>query len=1044
MRVVVTVKPTPGGGGASQATRYIAYRERDEEREGKDPRPLFSAKEDALSFWKAERVLTEGRAPTKDELIHIAVSFREEDFSDLGHDETTRQDALKEVSREAVSQIADELRADNLRWVAGIHRNTDHPHIHLLIHRTYLDRETGRETRLARIPEEMLARRVNDETGANKIIPGNFSLAFETALDRAQERAREPTQTREEIDRNLTAETSKERSNSDKERVISSDERLLEAARRNPSIAGRELIQEIILRGAERGPVERPETTDIRAALRTPSLDDPDYRSLPAQADWLGQHSQEIRDLYERGAQVKGDVLIIPAEEHELPEDRDRPFITSLSYALEQIRNPTVATEFHSLARAIAGETADPRTEIEIFRHYFAEIRRRGEEVERAEALERTLDGMRLLAGEMAKLETRNSIEAVSQVASFEEMREAVAQVRISERDSLPTEEHSLEWPQYETEPVGEERESEIITGAFNTAARKVNLSDESLRFPAELSLEAKERLVTQTLPTIDRLLENGNRREAIIAGIDGMIYKPNLPENEQEERRKVGVFLKDYVNERLNDPETQALNRSAAFRLIHAQIPETRTPEELNRVAENFLRENLRSSTILRLHQSDPQRYPKPDVMPLTARERNLLFFGRAPEHHTPEMRDLRHYWGWSRADRAEQVRALHEGRLAPSARLEMMLSELDSRRTTQAVRHYQASILNEEMQNPGKLNLKQMYDRLPPHERTYLIERIEERKQAVARPQTPPREQALDRTSTTPTHRQFGAVPRESNSYREYMASMGAIESRLLNEAVRQRQNARGYFVVNQDRRELSIAEARSLLPHEEQTRIRDRARNLAWEQIAPPEVFAQQPEPAARHLSDTVAHLQEESQQRARLAHQALDEFVREKIGFNGRNEPLSADALSKLESADAQRLKALEDYAARMREELYRGFESLDALRGELEKLRGSDEIARNQQPELTLDPDRVFPLNGHSNGKDLQLANGAYFAPKRNSTEGNEPARVPEHLEQRSWFVDSDQKWHFDSLPVPRDAISDRDFSLDSGRDDIGHDHIYDR
>jgi hypothetical protein len=65
--------------------------------------------------------------------------------------------------------------------------------------------------------------------------------------------------------------------------------------------------------------------------------------------------------------------------------------------------------------------------------------------------------------------------------------------------------------------------------------------------------------------------------------------------------------------------------------------------------------------------------------------------------------------------------------------------------------------------------------------------------------------------------------------------------------------------------------------------------------------PEVFASQPYPAARRLGDTVAHLQEETQQRARLAHQALDEFVREKVGPNGRNEPSSADTLSKLKPA-----------------------------------------------------------------------------------------------------------------------------------------------
>ena len=68
MRVVVSIKSTPGGGNASQAARYIAYRDRDEEREGTEPRPLFSEKENTLSFWQAERVLTKGRTPTKDEV----------------------------------------------------------------------------------------------------------------------------------------------------------------------------------------------------------------------------------------------------------------------------------------------------------------------------------------------------------------------------------------------------------------------------------------------------------------------------------------------------------------------------------------------------------------------------------------------------------------------------------------------------------------------------------------------------------------------------------------------------------------------------------------------------------------------------------------------------------------------------------------------------------------------------------------------------------------------------------------------------------------
>jgi len=1010
MRVVVSVKPTPGGGQASQAARYIAYRERDEEREGKEPRPLFSAKENSLSFWKAERVLTEDRTPAKDEVTHIAVSFREEDYERLGHDEPSRQRALIEVSREAVSEIAGELQAGDLHWVAGIHRNTDHPHLHLLVHRSYLDRETSHEKRLNRLPEEMLAHRAVAENGVEKIHPGSFSQAFETALDRAQERARRTAQPREQVDRDVAESRSGERPESRKEQLAPPDERLLEAARRNPSIAGRELTQEIILCGTEREHEERPEATDLRAAFKTPNLDDPDFRTQPEQADWLGKQSHELRDLYERGAQIKDSVLIIPAEEYELPGDRDQPFITSLSYAHAQIQNLKQATEFHTLARAIAGETASPRMEREVFRHYYARIRG-DHSAGRAAELERTLGEMRLLADEMSKLETRDSVEVAPPDISPEEARAA---------------------------RFDEDREVEIISGAFNTAVRKVSLDAESLRLPAGLSLEAKERLVTNSLPAIDRLLESGRNRAAIIAAINEKIYDKELGEEEREERFRTGVFLKDYVNERLKDPETRALNKSAAFRLAYTKIIEARTPEELSRVAETFLRENLQRDAALHLHQADPERYPKPETAPLSARERNLLFFGRAPEHHTPEMRELRHYWGLSRTERAERVKALREGNLAPSPALKEMVEELESRRTLPAIRHYQATILNEEMRNPGKVDLRPMFERLPPHERTFLIERMEEKKQSITRSQAPMRDPASPPPHTIPPSaaRTFASIPRESNSYREYMASMGAIESRLLNEAVRQRQKDSGHIVITKEGNPLSITEARVLLPQEEQVRIREQARNLAWERLALPEVFASQPEPAARRLSDTVAHLQEETQQRARMAHQALDEFVREKVGSNGRNGPPSADALSKLEPADAQRLRALQDYAARTREELYRGFESLDTLRRELEKPRGLDETGRSQQAGLTSDREQVLSMNGHSAGRDLQLANGSGFEFERNSTEGG----TRENHEQHPWLVDSNQKWHFDSV---RDLAEPTPAQVANDYFEHSHDHGFD-
>lgn len=971
MRVVVAVKPTPGGGANSQATRYISYRDRDEEREGKEPRQLFSAREDGLSFWKAERTLTEGRTPVKKELLHLAVSFREEDFEALGKDESSRQQTLREVVREAIPKLADTINAKHLRWVAGIHRNTDNPHIHLLIHRDFTDRETGDSKWLDHLPKDALPSRAVDENGREQVLPGSFSLALATALEQQQEKAR-AVEKESNAARLLASETSKEKE-------PSLEDRLLEVARRNPSLAGQSLTQEIILRGSAPASDERPHLTDLRAALRIPNLADADYRTPPEHADWLGKESQELRDLYERGASVKGDTLVIPAETHELREDREQPFITSLSYALDKITEREQAQEFHRLAKAIAGETADARTELEVFRHYYQQLRGN----DRQDSLQRTLAEMRLLAGEMARLETRESVDAVALTVSLEDRN----QVR---RGAAP------DFNSFS------EREPDVVASGFNVAARKVNLREEELRFPAVLSAETRERLVTNTMPAIDRQLERGSTRTALFHAIDGTLWEREAPrsDEEREERVQTGRFLKEYVEERFKDPETRALNRSRAFRLAQQQINAAQTPEELNRTAETILRENLARTNESRAHKSD--------LPPLTVRERNLLFYGRAPEHHTPEMCELRYAWGLSRAERAARVQALHEGRLAPSATLSRMMEELETRQSLPALKHYQASLLNEKMENPGKMDLRQLHARLPPHERTYLIEHIEQRKQLLTRnPERLMNSNEPDRESVAAT-RSFGAVPRESNAYRAYMASMGTIERELLNTAVQQRRDL-PVVIPKGEERHLSITEARALLPREERDRIRNEARNRAWEQLAPPELFDSRVTPETQKLSDAIARLQEETQERARTAHQTLQAFEAENLGEKNVRE---------LEPQVAREWQELNRYATTTREDLYRGFETLDALRREYELTRGSESGRA-----LNADATRNIGTEPHTNfvAEERTLANAALAvgqpltSAERNEQETSRQEFRSADAGRRAGYIDSAERWHFDSL-----------------------------
>jgi MobL relaxases len=944
MRVVVAVKPTPGGGVNSQATRYIAYRDRDEEREGKEPRQLFSARENHLSFWKAERALTEGRTPTKKELLHLAISFHSEDFEALGKDESSRQQSLREVMREALPKLAETLNAKQLRWVAGIHRNTDNPHLHLLIHREFSDITTNEIKTLDHLPKEVLPGRVNDENGHSQVLPGILSLAFSNALDRQQEKART-------LEKELPTSRSFE-STAQNPQPPSLEDRLLEIAQRNPSLGGRALTQEIILRSVTFASDTRPQVTNLRAAFQTPNLAETGYRTPTEQSDWLGQESQNLRDLYERGATVKGDTLIIPAEEHELPADRDQPFITSLSFALGKIESREQAQEFHTLAKMIAGETADARSEIEVFRYYYTQLRQGDRE--------KTFSEMRILADEMAKLETLHSVESLASEVSLE------------------------------LEP---ERES---SSSFNVAAHTINLRQDTFQFPSELSAETKEQLVTNTLPAIDRQLERGRNRTELFNAIDLTMWEGKISRTaeEQEERIYTGRFLKNYVDERLNDPETRALNHSLSFRLAHQQIIAVKTPEELSRIAEIILRDNLARTNEIRNLNSNEKVNEQSPLPPLTSRERNLLFYGRAPEHHTAEMRELRYAWGLSRAERALRVQSLHEGRSESSPSLSRLMTELETRTTLPAIRHYQASLLNEKMENPGKLDLHQLHQQLPPHERSYLIERIQNQNQFLTRTE-PAMTKESERETTT---RNFGAIPRESNSYREYMANMGTIERELLTTALQQRRDL-PVVIPKGEELQLSITEARALLPREERDQIRNQARNLAWEQIAPPL------QPETQKISDSLARLQEETQERARTAHQTLQEFVKEKIGE--KSEP-------QLEPSVVQQWQELNRFAATTREDLYRGFESLDALRREYE-------LTRSESSPQALDAEMVQDSHVNLSSEERVLGNAtltfepALLVNARDAQNTKTTESRSANSGQRTGYIDSAEHWYFDSL-----------------------------
>jgi hypothetical protein len=208
--VVVAIKPSSSG-GASGVTRYIAESKRNPEKEGlqdKEPRPLFSASEDRLTYLEANELLaqTSGSLAEKEDLVHIVISPEKEDFQQLGETREEQIEAFKEIIREAAEEIENEVNFVELHWVAGIHLNTDHPHAHIAISREGWDRTTEKGKRIEHLPRTLLPHNTKDEQGEKTFVPGKIAQTVSNGIEKQREllRARNPERYSKEQDKSLT------------------------------------------------------------------------------------------------------------------------------------------------------------------------------------------------------------------------------------------------------------------------------------------------------------------------------------------------------------------------------------------------------------------------------------------------------------------------------------------------------------------------------------------------------------------------------------------------------------------------------------------------------------------------------------------------------------------------------------------------------------------------------------------------------------------------------------------------------------------------
>jgi len=159
----------------------------------KEPRPLFSAERDGLSFQQADEILAQGKGwlPEKEDVIHLVISLEPESFEQLGDTHEERIQAFKEIIRDAASDIEKEVAVYELRFVAGIHLNTDNPHVHLAISRQGIDRSTHEPKHIDHLPRTLLPHNEKTPEGGKEFKEGLIAQSVNRGIDLTREALRQ-------------------------------------------------------------------------------------------------------------------------------------------------------------------------------------------------------------------------------------------------------------------------------------------------------------------------------------------------------------------------------------------------------------------------------------------------------------------------------------------------------------------------------------------------------------------------------------------------------------------------------------------------------------------------------------------------------------------------------------------------------------------------------------------------------------------------------------------------------------------------------------
>jgi len=300
-------------------------------------------------------------------------------------------------------------------------------------------------------------------------------------------------------------------------------------------------------------------------------INETDGRNRSEQASYLGQFSQLTRDIYERGANTVDGNLIVPQEKLTASQPLA---MTTESYAVNRLnsillneeRAKELAPVVVEYGNKIAGMTADGETKLKVFGWIYESLEGKTDfgarEVSEKLEFDQTLAKIKDLAEEMHSLEPLDKTEFVPlaeiehtySAETFDENKgDNLNQAEIYEESiSIETSEQVIE-----LEPSGK-----INTEGFE----RIDLSSDIPRIPKDYTKTEISKLINETLPEIDRQLENGISTKEILAPFNEAVWR-SASEDAQKKLDSI------YQRERNNRTEPPQTNQSIAQQLTEIDL---------------------------------------------------------------------------------------------------------------------------------------------------------------------------------------------------------------------------------------------------------------------------------------------------------------------------------------------------------------------------------------------------------------------------------------------------------------------------------------